>query len=97
MSAIPSDQWSGRSIQFRHQYDEIRQRLAPSGIRCPHCQGTQEIYFSSAQSRRPLHKRAVFVYLRCHACTHRFRRWRLTPLLFWSSAALVALLAGAIL
>ncbi len=96
MSAIPTRQWPQRGLPFRHQYDDIRQRSAPAGIACPHCQGTREIFYSSAQLRRPLYKRIAFAYLRCHCCTHRFRRLRLAPLVFWTIAAIAVMFAGVI-
>ncbi len=92
MSAIPT----GQAGPFHHHYDEIRRRIGPAGAVCPHCQGSREIYYSSAQLRRPVYKRAVFAYLRCHNCTHRFRYLRLAPLIFWMAAAMAGLLAGMI-
>ena len=96
MSVIPGGHSGTRILSFRHQYDEIRQRRAPAGVTCPHCQGAEEIYFSSAQLRRPLYKRALFAYLRCHDCTHRFRQIRVAPLVFWASIVVTGLFVGVI-
>ena len=96
MSVIPGGHSGTRILPFRHQYDELRQRCAPAGVKCPHCQGTGDIFFSSAQLRRPLYKRALFAYLRCHDCTHRFRQIRVAPLLFWASFILLGLVVGVI-
>jgi hypothetical protein len=90
MSTVP------QKADLRHPYDQIRQQSAPIGIRCPHCGEGKNIFFSSAQLRRPVYKRLLYCYLRCHSCTHRFHCMRLVPLLFWGAAAAALLLAAAI-
>lgn len=78
------------------RYNNIRSHRAPVGVRCPHCSTTEELYYSSAQLRRPLYKRMVFAYLRCHTCTHRFRHLKVGSLVFMGIAVILFAFAGVI-
>ena len=78
------------------RYESIRSQRAPVGIKCPHCGDTNELYFSSAQLRRPLYKRMVFAYVRCHSCTHRFRQVKVGSLVFMGMALVLCLFAGVV-
>jgi C4-type Zn-finger protein len=65
-------------------------------VSCPHCGTTEDLYYSSAQLRRPLHKRMLFAYVRCHCCTHRFRHLRVGSLVFVGLTVAVFAFAGMI-
>ncbi len=78
----------------KDRYENIRCQKGPVGVACPQCHNTNDIYYSSAQLRRPLHKRMFYSYLRCHACTHRFRTVRVGTLVFVAVATVIFLFAG---
>ena len=80
----------------RTRYDHIRSQRAPAGVKCPHCHTGDQVYFSSTQLRRPLHKRVMFAYLRCHSCTHRFRHLKMGSLVFMGVAFTIFAFAGVI-
>ena len=78
----------------KSRYDAIRDQRAPLGVDCPYCHTNENVYFSSAQLRRPIYKRAFFAYLRCHACTHRFRHLKIGSLAFLGVAVAIFVVAG---
>ncbi len=93
------------TISTSHQLEDtparqyvVRRRskrdAAPLGIACPHCHQRNRIFYSSLQRRKPIYKRAIFAYLRCHSCTQLFRAWRIGPALFTGFTIATLFLAG---
>lgn len=76
------------------RYQNIRSQRAPVGVKCPHCQTEDQVFYSSAQLRRPLHKRMLYAYLRCYACTQRFRHLKVHSLIFMGIAIAIFAVAG---
>ena len=78
----------------KSRYNTIRSQKAPPGVGCPHCHASDQVYFSSAQLRRPWYKRMFFAWLRCHSCTHRFRHLKTGSLVFLAAAFVILAFAG---
>lgn len=79
---------------LHHAYELIRERPAPLGTTCPHCQCHGNILYSGSHLHQPLLKRFFLATLRCHDCSHRFTRIRMVPLAFWAGIALLLCLIG---